>query len=314
MPTAFLSYSWDSETHKKWVHDLGARLRGDGIDVTLDQWHLVPGDQLTEFMERAVRESDYVLIICTKKYRLRSDSRVGGVGYEGDIMSAEVLNDRNQRKFIPIMRESPWGTCAPTWLKGKYYVDLAVDPYSETQYRDLLNTMRGTRTPAPPIGDAQKYRPSGAKAVEASPTLPKDSAFEPLKIMGAVIDEIGVPRNDGSRGSALYRVPFRLSRRPPSEWAELFVQCWDHPVRFTTMHRPGIASVRGDVIVLDGTTVEEVQQYHRDTLVLVVEEANRRYIEYLRQVKQREDREAKRIADHKRKAAEIADQINFDDK
>ena len=62
MTRAFVSYSWDSDQHKKWVRELAARLRSDGVDVILDQWHLLPGDQIPEFMERSVRESNYVLI------------------------------------------------------------------------------------------------------------------------------------------------------------------------------------------------------------------------------------------------------------
>ena len=308
--TAFISYSWDSDAHKNWVRDLSTRLRKDGINVMLDQWDLVLGDELPQFMEQAVRDSDYVLIICTRKYRDRSDKRLGGVGYEGDIMSAEVFNDRNHRKFIPIMRESPWDVSAPSWLKGKYYVDLAANPYLEPQYHDLLNTLHGTVAQAPPIGN----RPSTAtKPVDPSSGQRTVSAFEPIKIKGVIIDQIGVPRGDGTRGSALYRVPFLLSRRPPSEWAQMFVQCWDHPPSFTSMHRPGIATVEGDVVVLDGTTVEEVNQHHRDTLILAAEETNRKYIEYLKLVEQQTEREEKRVADHKRTTGEIAGQIDFDD-
>jgi len=267
-------------------------------------------------MEKAVRESDYVLIVCTRQYRDRSDNRVGGVGYEGDIMSAEVFNDRNQRKFIPILREAPWASAAPSWLKGKYYVDLSTDPLPEAQYQDLLNTMLETRPQAPPVGKIQGH-PSAVKNSAGKPShvppAPGATAFEPIKITGVVVDEIGIPRGDGSRGSALYRVPFRFSRRPPAEWAELFVQCWDHPSRFTTMHRPGIVTVEGDKVVLDGTTVEEVKQYHRDTLILAANEANRLYAEHLQRIRQQQERETKRIDDHKRSAGDIAGQIDFGD-
>ena len=30
-PTAFISYSWDTEEHKAWVREFAARLRADGI-------------------------------------------------------------------------------------------------------------------------------------------------------------------------------------------------------------------------------------------------------------------------------------------
>ena len=59
-PRAFMSYSWDGEEHKTWVKELAARLRGHGVDVKLDRWETIPGDQLPQFMETAVRENDYV--------------------------------------------------------------------------------------------------------------------------------------------------------------------------------------------------------------------------------------------------------------
>ena len=103
-PKVFISYSWDGPEQKSWTKDLATRLRGDGLDVTLDQWSVVPGDPLPKFMETAIRENSYVVIVCTPNYKLKSDQRKGGVGYEGDIMTAEVLTERNDRKFIAVLR------------------------------------------------------------------------------------------------------------------------------------------------------------------------------------------------------------------
>ena len=149
--TAFISYSWDSDEHKDWVRRLAERIRSDGVDAKLDQWETAPGDQLTEFMERGVRDHDFVLIVCTPKYRLRSGSREGSVGYEGDVMTAEVITDGNQRKFIPIWRKGQWKDAAPSWLAGKYRIDLSGDPYDEEQYADLIKTApwRTAAAPAP---------------------------------------------------------------------------------------------------------------------------------------------------------------------
>jgi hypothetical protein len=83
MPSSFLSYSWDDDEHKAWAKALAERLRGDGIDAMLDQWAAIPGDQLPAFMEQALGSHDYVLIICTPRYKERSERRSGGVGYEG---------------------------------------------------------------------------------------------------------------------------------------------------------------------------------------------------------------------------------------
>jgi hypothetical protein len=306
----FISYSWDSDDHKNWVRDLATRLRGDGIDVTLDQWHLVPGDQLPEFMERSIRESNYVLIVCTHKYKERSDNRLGGVGYEGDIITAEFMTARNHRKFIPILRQQTWMESAPSWLAGKYAIDLSASPYLQKYYDDLLTTLLGTREKAPPIGVSIKNDPSKNTTTEI-PKAESPAQFEPIQITGIIADQVGTPRDDGAKGSALYRIPFRLTQQPPHEWAELFVNNWNHPPRFTSMHRPGIASIVGNTVVLDGTTVEEVKEYHRDTLVLVTEETNKQYKEITDRKQQAIEREREQIRVHKQKIDDVSNQIQF---
>jgi TIR domain/NACHT domain len=150
-PKAFISYSWDSAVHRIWVRDFATRLRGNGVDVTLDQWHAVPGDQLSDFMERAVRESDFVLIVCTPRYKEKSDNRQGGVGFEENIMTGEVLINQNHRKFIPILREGEWRDAAPSWLQNKFYVDLRGIEYSNENYKELLLTLLNERPQAPPL-------------------------------------------------------------------------------------------------------------------------------------------------------------------
>jgi len=128
------------------------------------------------------------------------------------------------------------------------------------------------------------------------------------------IDKEGVtaPRNDGTRGSGLYKVPIKLSARPSAVWARIFIDAWNHPESFTTMHRPGIASVVGDTIVLNGTTLDEVERYHLPVLkaaavranagerVHEVEEAER---------KELEEEERDRFRKH---VDEAADRIKFD--
>lgn len=50
-PTAFISYSWDDEEHKKWVKEFADRLLSDGINAVVDQYDLSLGDRLPQFME-----------------------------------------------------------------------------------------------------------------------------------------------------------------------------------------------------------------------------------------------------------------------
>lgn len=306
-PTAFISYSWDTEEHKAWVRDFATRLRDDGVDVTLDQWHAIPGDQLPQFMETAVRENDYVIAICTPRYRERSDKRAGGVGYEGDIMTAEVSTTRNHRKFIPVLRGGDWASSAPSWLKGKYYVDLRGTTYSEDGYSDLLTTIHRTRAAAPPVG---KPPSNQLRSMRTSPVV--SQPIDPIKVTGVIVDDVTTPKMDGTRGSGLYAVPFQLSRRPSKEWAEAFEHTWKNPPRFTNMHRPGIGRVSGDRVILDGTTIEEVQNVHRETLILVVDRVNELVAEYEAKKRRQEEADAAKLANHKKQVSDLGRKIRFD--
>jgi hypothetical protein len=150
-PTAFISYAWESEEIRNWVKSLAAQLRSDGIETLLDQWELVLGDQIPQFMERSVRNSDFVLIVCTPAYRVKSDGRIGGVGYEGDVMTAEIATGTDRRKFIPLLRSDTWIKAAPSWLRGSYYLDARGDLFSKENYHELVETLLGKRDKAPSV-------------------------------------------------------------------------------------------------------------------------------------------------------------------
>ena len=130
--------------------------------------------------------------------------------------------------------------------------------------------------------------------------------------MRVVVEEITEPRNDGTPGSALYSIPFALSVRPPSEWVELFIENWNHPPRFTSMHRPGIANVYDATVTLDGTTIEEVERCHRDTLQLAIAETNRQYRELRREQDQRRVREDALREEHRKRIEDASKRIKFD--
>jgi hypothetical protein len=43
---------------------------------------MVPGADLSQFMESRIRESRFVLLVCTPVFASKANSGVGGVGYE----------------------------------------------------------------------------------------------------------------------------------------------------------------------------------------------------------------------------------------
>lgn len=299
----FISYSWEEDLHQQWVKSLADKLLNDGINVILDQYDFELGDRLPYSMEQAIKQSDYVLIICTPTYKDKADSRISGVGYEGNIISGELYSEGNERKFVPIVRKENFQISMPDFLLGKMGVSLTEENDFDENYNNLLASLYGAKS-KPAIGKTpSKFRKS-------EKPLPK-SYNEEIEIIGIITNEVTLPKNDGSRGSALYRIPFRLNRAPDSTWNDLFVNSWDSPPRFTTMHRPGIASINNDKIILNGTTIDEVKDYHRDTLIICVKEANKKY-KTLKDIQRNKEKRQQDFSDeHYNCIHDISDQIKF---
>jgi hypothetical protein len=133
----------------------------------------------------------------------------------------------------------------------------------------------------------------------------------PLEIVGVDVDGVGTPRNDGTRGSALYLVPIRLNRVPTPREAELLIANFDRPSSWTTMHRPGIARVSGDRLLLDGTTVDEVKEYHAKTIRLAVDATNAKEAEFRRRDQAAADAARAHDDKHREHVADVAGEIDF---
>jgi hypothetical protein len=118
--------------------------------------------------------------------------------------------------------------------------------------------------------------------------------LEPIRILEVIVDKVTTPRNDGTPGGGLYKVPLRLSRAASPLWAKEFAKTWDSPPSYTARHRRGIARVSGDVLTLDGTTIEEIAEVHKTTLKIVIEHTNRAVVA----IEESEQRKAKADLEH----------------
>ena len=110
-----------------WVLKLAADLIRSGVQVLIDEWDLQEyDDDLNHFMETGIRESDYVVLVCTPEYRKRANDRKGGVGVESTIVTGEFYDPSKARKFVPILRNAEGGhqSCLPSYLKSRYAIDL----------------------------------------------------------------------------------------------------------------------------------------------------------------------------------------------
>lgn len=133
----------------------------------------------------------------------------------------------------------------------------------------------------------------------------------PLELTEVLAGDVGRPRNDGTAGSGLYGVPIGLNRSPDAVEIRLLEHHWDRPPSSTTMHRPGIMRVYSDRVVLDGTTIEEVERYHAKTLKLVIDKTNEDAAAHNAQQEARHSERARQDREHDSHVNDVADRIRF---
>lgn len=184
IPKAFISYSHDSQEHKKWVLDFATRLRNSGVDAILDQWELGPGSDLTHFMERNLAEADRVLMICTESYVAKANSGLGGVGYEKMIVTADLLKEIDSRKVIPIIRQK--GThLVPTFLKTKLFLDFSLQDEFEFNFDELVRDLHGSPLYEKPAVSNNPFTPVSETPVDKS----GDSIIKLMSIIVSIFEE-----------------------------------------------------------------------------------------------------------------------------
>jgi hypothetical protein len=141
-PSVFLSYSWDNEAHKLWVLKLAADLIKNGINVLIDEWDIEKySNDLNLFMESGIRDSTYVILVCTPEYAKKANGRKGGVGVESTIITGEFYDRAKEEKFIPIVRRSTskrLPDSLPSYLKSKMAIDFQDDSTYSSKLEDLL--------------------------------------------------------------------------------------------------------------------------------------------------------------------------------
>jgi hypothetical protein len=158
-PKCFISYSWDSVDHKKWVLNLATKLQENGVETSLDQWDAYPGLDLTKYMETCVRDSDYVLMVCTPTYAKKANEGKGGVGYEKTIITGEIYQAvSSPRKFVPILRLGKPEESVPSFLKTKLYIDFTHDDDFKSKLEELIRHIHNEPlTKKPPLGSKPMF-------------------------------------------------------------------------------------------------------------------------------------------------------------
>jgi hypothetical protein len=168
----FISYSHDSPEHKDRCRELADRLRTDGIDAVIDQYHPAPPEGRPRWMEHQIDAAKFVLVVCTPILRRRFEGKeepgVGqGANFEGFLATQVLYADgaRNE-KFVPVLFEPQPANAVPRVLQAFTRYSLGTD--YDSLYRHLTGQ---PAIVAPPLG-ARKLMPPRAGATTVAPTLP----------------------------------------------------------------------------------------------------------------------------------------------
>jgi hypothetical protein len=184
IPRVFVSYSHDSQSHKKWVLEFATRLRKVGIDAVLDQWDLGPGDDIPHFMERNLVSADRVIMVCTEKYVEKANAGTGGVGYEKMIVTADLMKKVDSNKVIPIVRQE--GThLVPTFLSSKLYIDFSREDQFEEAFDDVTRSVHKA-----PLFAKPEISTSPFESVTGTAKRSGDAQLELMRHLMATFEEV----------------------------------------------------------------------------------------------------------------------------
>lgn len=158
-PHVFLSYSHESDAHGHWVRRLAEDLTKNGVETTLDQWHLHVGDDIGAFMEQSLKRATYIVLVCTELFAQKANDRRAGVGYEQAVFVGELLMSRElSSRFLPILRSGDPSTALPLYLRSRLFIDFRNDCAYAAALDQLLRRVFGAPAFTPPqLGEVPDF-------------------------------------------------------------------------------------------------------------------------------------------------------------
>lgn len=197
-PTALITWShseagWGAAqqaTRRDQVARLAAALRSMGIDVELDLYHYDDGPDWSRWGPRAVRDSDYVLVVATPAWRIRWEGRgdptIGtGAAAETDVLRTLYAENRDlfHRKVRLVFLPGEDPSQIPDGLSGPArYVLSGYDP---PDLHDLVRDLTGQGPyPRPPLGQVPVLPPRLDPAAAPEPSA--GAAAERIRLHAAL--------------------------------------------------------------------------------------------------------------------------------
>ena len=173
-PRVFLSYSHDSDTHRKRVLDLCQQLRDHGVDADIDQFHEDEAISWPQWMLSQIESADFVLVVCTENYAGRMMGKAArgvgrGVKWESQMIT-QALYEENRAKFIPVLLDdSSEEAAVPVPLRAATRYRITAAAGLKPLIRRLTNQ---PRVRAKSLGEIPELPPetSGPPATPLSPS------------------------------------------------------------------------------------------------------------------------------------------------
>lgn len=137
----FISYC-RSDADTDQIKQLKDKLQKDGFEVIIDDGVLRHGHEVTEFMEKSIRESKYILVICTSEYKNRADNRGSnptGVAYEARLLASHI--NKKTKIVIPIIQGTEISVL-PDFLEGIFALFLKQINTNKESYNKLLDSLK----------------------------------------------------------------------------------------------------------------------------------------------------------------------------
>lgn len=145
----FISFAHETVEHDGRVQALADRLREHGIDARTYLKELFPVEGWTLWMERQIREADFVVMVCTETYRRRAEGeeeegKGGGAKWESMLIrnlfhQAGAVN----RRFIPVVFRPEDRASVPLRFYDSTCFVLREFDLSDTGYEGLYRVLTG---------------------------------------------------------------------------------------------------------------------------------------------------------------------------
>ena len=200
-PRVFVSYEHGSDEDRSRVLEFAMRLREDGIDCQVDRFVTgTPDGGWLLWMQQQLRGADYVLVVCSERYRRILDGdeapEVGsGIGWEARLVRNLLYKFPKQNaKFVPLLwGDSPVGGQVPELLLG------AASFRVPSEYDDLLAHLRQAR-PADAVA-VDVSLPAGLAAIDTRGRWRRAPRIAALSVLGVPVVLWGWSQVFGAAGS-----------------------------------------------------------------------------------------------------------------